>query len=206
MHFIKSLFPIVVSCLFAIACKETVKKTTLISIPKTTAIYVQPFSDIAVKDVQIVVTEIKKVFHPVYLLPAKPIPQSAFTKPRNRYRADSLLRIIKKATADNCKTIALTTKDISTSKKNIPDYGVMGLGYTPGKACVVSTFRLNKRYMLHQLYKVAIHELGHTFGLPHCLKSTCYMRDAEGGNPLQDEVAFCESCKKYLLDRGWTLE
>ncbi len=197
-------------CICHFACKNDVitakAKNSASKKINTTAIYIQPFTDIPAKDVNIVLTEIKKVYKHVYLLPTKPIPQSAYIKSRNRYRADSLLRIIKKATAPNCKTIALTTKDISTSKKNIPDYGVMGLGHTPGRACVVSTYRLNKRYMLHQLYKVAIHELGHTFGLPHCPNPNCYMRDAEGGNPLQDEVDFCVNCKNFLVSEGWTLK
>jgi archaemetzincin len=194
-----------VCTLFVTSCKDVENKINVKPNKKITAIYIQPFSDIPAKDVNTVLTEIKKVIGPVYLLPAKPIPLSAYTKLNNRYRADSLLRIISSATASNCKTIALTTKDISASKKGIIDFGVMGLGYTPGRACVVSTFRLNKKYMLHQLYKVAIHELGHTFGLPHCINTYCYMRDAKGGNPLQEEVSFCDSCKNYLVGYGWNL-
>jgi archaemetzincin len=54
-----------------------------------------------------------------------------------------------------------------------------------------------------QFYKVALHELGHTEGLQHCPIKSCLMRDAEGGNPLDDETAFCTACKKYLQTKNW---
>lgn len=60
------------------------------------------------------------------------------------------------------------------------DFGVMGLGYRPGKACVASSFRLNKENLDEQFYKIAIHELGHTQGLSHCPEKMCFMRSAEG--------------------------
>lgn len=73
----------------------------------------------------------------------------------------------------------------------------MGLGYCPGKACVASSFRLSPQKRQQQFFKVAIHELGHTQGLAHCAIKTCLMRDAEGGNHLDEETDFCQKCKAY---------
>ena len=81
----------------------------------------------------------------------------------------------------------------------------MGLGYTPGQACVVSTYRLAASGRDSQLYKVAVHELGHTQGLQHCKDTTCFMRDAEGGNHLDAEKGFCPDCKRFLRNKGWRL-
>jgi archaemetzincin len=81
----------------------------------------------------------------------------------------------------------------------------MGLGYCPGTACIASSYRLKKGNKLTQFYKVAIHELGHTQGLPHCSTKTCLMRDAEGGNPIDEENDFCPKCKKVLIAAGWAL-
>ena len=92
---------------------------------------------------------------------------------------------------------------ISTTKNEIKDFGVMGLGFRPGNACVASSFRLSKQNKLDQLFKVAIHELGHTQGLPHCEVKTCFMRDAEGKNQTNDEKEFCSSCKIKLEKKGW---
>lgn len=54
-----------------------------------------------------------------------------------------------------------------------------------------------------QLFKVAIHELGHTEGLPHCPVKSCFMRDSEGRNPTNEEKEFYPKCKKQLIDKGW---
>ncbi|MBC7425020.1 MAG: matrixin family metalloprotease [Bacteroidia bacterium] len=105
----------------------------------------------------------------------------------------------------NHKILALTTYDISTTKNNIVDYGLMGLGFRPGNACVASSFRLSDKNKKEQLFKIAIHELGHTFGLPHCPDTHCYMRDAKGKNHTNELTGFCSSCKNVLLDAGWKL-
>ena len=57
-----------------------------------------------------------------------------------------------------------------------------------------------------QLFKVSIHELGHTQGLPHCVVKYCFMRDAEGRNPTNDEKDFCPACKTFLKQKGWNFE
>lgn len=33
-------------------------------------------------------------------------------------------------------------EDIATKKGSVDNYGIMGLGYQPGNACIVSAFRL----------------------------------------------------------------
>ena len=82
----------------------------------------------------------------------------------------------------------------------------MGLGFEPGNACVVSTYRLSRNNLLNQLDKLTLHELGHTQGLPHCNKKECFMRDAEGGNYFDEETSFCQSCKSFLKSKGWQLK
>jgi archaemetzincin len=32
------------------------------------------------------------------------------------------------------------------------------------------------------------------------------MRDAEGGNPTDEETGFCPSCKEFLIRKGWQLK
>jgi len=81
----------------------------------------------------------------------------------------------------------------------------MGLGDQPGNACVLSTYRLSKTNLLSQLNKLALHELGHTQGLPHCDNQKCFMRDAEAGNHFDEETDFCDSCKSFLKRKGWFL-
>ncbi|SHM86011.1 zinc-dependent metalloprotease family protein [Chitinophaga sp. CF418] len=145
---------------------------------------------------------IQKISAHAELLPGIEIPAMAFYAPRNRYRADSLIRWMSRQGKANEIYVGITMQDISTTKGEYADYGVMGLGYCPGKACVVSSYRLKDK---QHFYKLVIHELGHNMGLQHCPVSTCYMRDAKGGDPTGEEKAFCEKCTAYLQKKGWKL-
>lgn len=145
---------------------------------------------------------IQKIAGHAVLLPATEIPAMAFYAPRNRYRADSLIRWMSKQAKANEIYIGITTQDISTTKGEYADYGVMGLGYCPGKACIVSSYRLKNK---QHFYKLVIHELGHNMGLQHCPVPTCYMRDAKGGDPTEEEKGFCKQCAAYLQKKGWNL-
>lgn len=131
-----------------------------------------------------------------------PLPASAFYPPRGRYRADSLIHWMSRQAKSNEVLLGITTVDISTTKEGKPDWGVMGLGFCPGNAAVASSFRMKNK---PAFWKVAIHELGHTAGLPHCPVKTCFMRDADGGNPTAEETAFCPKCRAVLVKAGWSV-
>lgn len=164
---------------------------------------VQPLGNISTSLVQQMVDTLRKYYQYIKVLPAISLPQQAFYPARQRYRADSLIVFLQQQTPDNHATIGITNVDISTSKGSIKDWGVMGLGFCPGKACIASGYRLNKTTISSQLFKVAIHELGHTQGLKHCSVSYCFMQDAKGGNPTNAETDFCPSCKTTLVAKGW---
>ena len=56
----------------------------------------------------------------------------------------------------------------------------------PGQAAVVSSYRLRRKakdraHVQFRVASTAVHEVGHTFGLPHCPEQRCVMQDAEGG-------------------------
>jgi archaemetzincin len=186
------------------SCQE--KEETAMVKTQALIITIQPFSDIPDEEVNYVYSELHKVYPNLVIAKKMKLPQSAYYKPRNRYRADSLIRYLRSITPVTHVTIGLTSKDISHTKGDMEDYGIMGLGYRPGNACVVSTFRVSKENKLKQFFKFCIHELGHTAGLDHCPEKTCFMRDAEGGNPSDEEVDFCPGCKSYLMLKGWNLK
>jgi len=167
---------------------------------------IQPLGDISPALVNNVYRNLKNINPHAILSIAVPLPASAYFQPRNRYRADSLLDFLRKKGNADTVIVGLTNRDISTTKGNIADWGVMGLCRQPGDACVVSTFRLNPTRLNVQFYKVILHELGHTAGLPHCPDPHCLMRDAEGGNHLDEETGFCPKCNAYLHSKGWKLQ
>lgn len=197
----KSIVVLFVISLF-IGCKQGKNNQDLL-LQKHITIVVQPFNGIDSALVNAVVIELKKVYPAVKSNSKINLPKSALNHNKTRYRADSLIHFLRKTVATNEVVISLTTSDISTTKINVQDWGVMGLGFCPGNACIASTFRLDKNNVANQLFKVAIHELGHTQGLPHCPKKFCFMRDAEGKNPTNEEKNFCKDCKAFLQQKGW---
>lgn len=136
----------------------------------------------------------------VRVLSLEPMPSEAYFAPRKRYRADKLISILQKSAGDGEVYVGITEKDISTTKGKVTDWGVMGLGFKPGKGCVASSFRVKDK---RNFPKVVVHELGHTMGLPHCASDGCLMQDAEGKDKLAGLNGFCVSCSKYLRAKGW---
>jgi len=171
-------------------------------------IIIQPFSDFPSKEIINIEKEIKKYYPRVSINKPIDLPKNCLNKPKTRYRADSLIKFLNHNTNNGCVTIGLTTKDISTTKEKILDWGIFGLGSCPGKSCVASTFRIkgkNKFEKFEKLVKVAVHELGHTQGLKHCAVDACLMRDAKGKDHLNEEKEFCINCKNVLIKKGWKL-
>lgn len=200
----KLLFQLFLLLLFA-SCKTQHKKEQHTINTKRPVVILQPlqFSDTA--SLQLLRDSIEAFYNAtVYIAPNKNFPDHLYYKPRNRYRADRIIHWLRMNIADSVRTVAgITSLDVSTTKNNVYDYGVMGLGYSPGHACVVSTFRAaktarNKNHLQQRLLKLVIHELGHNFGLTHCSKKACYMVDAEGQMKLDEERFLCEQCKKKM--------
>jgi archaemetzincin len=168
-------------------------------------IVIQPLGNFELEQSNKILSEIKTINPNVVLRATIPFPENAYYKPRHRYRADSIIKNLKNHIGKDSVIVGLSHSDISTTKNGIKDWGVMGLGYRPGKSCVVSDFRVSAKNKKQQFYKLVLHELGHTAGLPHCKVKTCLMRDAEGGNPLDEEKDFCKNCTSFLKSKGWQL-
>ena len=193
-----TLFSLIFSCEKS---KENVAKNQ-----EMVTILIQPFEDIKPKQLAEIYENIRKIYPNVKVLEPIKFPENGYYKPRSRYRADSIIKFLKLRTPENSVTIGLTNKDISATKGKIADFGIMGLGYRPGSACVASSFRLNSKNRNEQFYKIAIHELGHTQGLKHCPEKTCFMRDAEGKNHTDEETDFCKNCKIALIIKHWEFD
>ncbi|MDI9309733.1 MAG: matrixin family metalloprotease [Limnohabitans sp.] len=185
----------------AFGCDKSIKNNSI----SEKTILVQPFEDFSEKKYQATFKNLKKIYPNLKLLKPVKFPEESWNEIKTRRRADYLLKFLNKIAGDNQLIIGLTSKDISTTKGDKKDWGVFGLGNCPGKACVASDYRL-KGNKSEKLFKVAIHELGHTEGLSHCPTKNCFMRDAEGKDHLNEETEFCKSCKENLLSNGWKLK
>lgn len=185
---------ILIAICFLLSCKQQPK-----------VLVIQPLGDFPVVQAEKVLEEVSHLYPYTMMKKNIPFPARAYYKERGRYRADTLIRFLKENIGEDSVIVGLSSKDISTTKNGVKDWGIMGLGYRPGNSCVVSTYRLSDKSREEQFFKVVLHEIGHTQGLNHCPEQTCFMRDAEGGNPLDEETGFCERCKDKMKAKGWQL-
>ena len=187
-----------------LACNHDGKKSKSVVVPiapiTTVRIRIIPLGKQSSCFNQQTFSRIKQYVSNAVLERAEPMPKMAYYKPRDRYRADSIIHWLKGRAGNDEVIIGVTAQDISTTKDSHEDWGVMGLGYWPGKACVVSSHRVRNK---SNFYKVILHEMGHNMGLDHCNVKMCFMRDAEGHDTTDEEKDFCEKCKGILRSKGW---
>ena len=168
---------------------------------------IQPLGTLDATLVRAVASRIRETFLVnVVVLASLPLPESAFYRPRNRYRGERLLGWLDDhGTPQATKIIGLLASDISVTKGQFYDWGVMGVAGLNRRAGVVSEHRLARQsapsdVVARRMTQVAVHELGHTFGLPHCSEAHCIMNDAEGSMAAVDASSgsFCARCRARL--------
>lgn len=143
-------------------------------------------------------------------LPRRPLPTEAYYAPRGRYRADKILDYLDsqaKSLPEGARCdvmVGITTVDISTTKGEHKDWGVLGLGTIGGQSAVVSSFRMRKRATMRQRSKRMVstvnHEIGHVLGAPHGGAPGCLMNDAKGTvKTIDDEHGLlCEESRAII--------
>ncbi|MBM4372089.1 MAG: matrixin family metalloprotease [Deltaproteobacteria bacterium] len=183
--------------------------------PASFKVGIQPLGSYREVDARVVRQALRDVYgFDVRILEPLAMPPVAYYKPRNRHRADRLLAVLdglRQEAARACElVVGLTRQDISTTKGDVKDWGIFGLGQIHGTACVVSAYRLirglGKKEAdkgLRRVVKVAIHEVGHVLGLHHCPTPGCVMNDAEGTVKTVDRETglLCPACQRFLRAR-----
>jgi len=139
------------------------------------------------------------------------LPKQAWYPKRKRWRAEKLLDFLDRLdTGDAWRVTGLTEAPISTTKGDVKDWGIAGLGSINGKSSVLTAYLFRKikskkpkRYRRF-VENLVLHEVGHTFGLEHCPLERCIMADAKGNAIRAATLSinqFCPRCTKWLGER-----
>lgn len=144
------------------------------------------------------------------IIPPRKPPEYAYDRGRLQYNAKLILRrLISQVPRDAFKFMGVAEVDLFVP---ILQY-VFGVAQMEGPCSLISVYRLrpqfyerppNRALFLERLQKTALHELGHCFGLTHCINRHCVMYSS---TRIQDtdskEIDFCPTCKGLFQ---WYLE
>ncbi|HEC35261.1 MAG TPA: hypothetical protein ENI39_01860 [Anaerolineae bacterium] len=138
---------------------------------------------------------------------AIPLPGAGYDPRRRQYRGDALLivlRLLPHPTAS--RLLGLADADCFAPRLNF----VFGQATAGGREAFVALPRLRPSFyglpddellFRQRVLKEAVHELGHTWGLPHCPDRCCVMHFS---NSLHDtdvkEAGFCSRCEERLKE------
>ena len=131
--------------------------------------------------------------------------KDAFDPSRVQYNSSLILQqLIMKPPLDAEKLLGVMEVDLFIPILTF----VFGEAQLKGTGAVVSTHRLHNRFYglpedrevtTDRLLKEAVHELGHTFGLIHCLQNKCVMNSSTYVENIDQKPAeLCPLCQKSV--------
>ncbi len=126
----------------------------------------------------------------------------AFNPARGQYHSTEILRkLLDGRPTDSAKVLAVTELDLYIPVLTF----VFGEAHLENGLALVSTHRLRQEFyglppepalLAERLLKESLHELGHTYGLRHCLKYECVMSSSNAVERIDlKEAEFCPKCR-----------
>jgi archaemetzincin len=176
--------------------------------PKDKIIAVQPFGGVSEDLLEVVDAAVQSIYQiQTEKLPNQPMPEEAYDPRRGQHNCYPVLKLLNKLKPEHAvKIIGVTDVDLFIP---ILTY-VFGEAELGGHATIISTHRLAKDkngeslplgQVLERTAKIAIHELAHTFRLPHCKQDGCLMGSFPALKNIDEtESQFCRYCQMFLKD------
>lgn len=130
---------------------------------------------------------------------------AAFDPHRRQYNSTVILSdLLAALPSKDSKLIGITSLDLFIPVLTF----VFGEAQLGGNVAVTSTYRLHNAFyglpedpdlLLDRLHKEAVHEVGHTFGLTHCVDHRCVMHSSTFVEDIDLKGAkFCSGCRARL--------
>jgi archaemetzincin len=153
--------------------------------PSDSVIYLLPVGDLPEKMLSPVIQAVEKAYgYPCLVHPALPLPLNSYDPDRNQYYSTAILkRMLKHLPKNALKVLGITSVDLFIPIMKF----IFGEAQFKGRGALFSVYRLRPEFyglepdwgtLVFRCTKEAIHELGHTFGLPHCLQPDCVMHSS----------------------------
>ena len=131
----------------------------------------------------------------------------ALDQRRGQYESTAILRmLLKEHKTHRGHVLGVTTVDLYVPMLSF----LFGHAQLEGKVALVSLARLRQEFYglkpdhplaLERLQKEAAHELGHTFGMKHCLNAQCCMSLSTAIEQVDTKRAeFCGGCRSLLRE------
>jgi archaemetzincin len=137
-------------------------------------------------------------------LTALPEPASALDAARGQWSATEILKALLPRARSRERLLGVTERDLFVPVLSF----VYGQAQLRGPVAVVSLARLRPEFfglppdpalLARRALTEAVHELGHTFGLVHCLERRCPMALSLGLEDLDSKGAWpCPTCEELL--------
>lgn len=136
----------------------------------------------------------------------------AFDQTRNQYHVSRLLTdLIRDPPPDALRVVGIAEVDLF-----LPIFTFLfGEAQLNGVGSILSTHRLHNSFYglphnpdlyAERLRKETVHELGHTFGLIHCIDPACVMRSSTYVEDVDQKTGdFCDHCRIQLSAKLETL-
>jgi archaemetzincin len=173
-----------------------------------TRIQLLPLGPVAPELLSALVSGIAEEFHlRCQLLPPEPNPEFAFNLTRQQYSSTEILASLTQrfnGKLQNDRILAVTSVDLYIPILTF----VFGEAQLHGGCAIVSAHRLRQEFYglppdpkihQHRLLKESIHELGHTFTIPHCEDYECVMAPSHAVEWIDLKTArFCSACRSNL--------
>lgn len=143
-----------------------------------------------------------------------PLPQEAHSRSRQQYQSETILSsIVDWARKHNSFDNALGILDVDIFARGLSF--VFGEAEHSGKAALISLWRLKQEFyqkkpdeelLIERGTKEAVHELGHAFGLKHCVNPFCVMYFSNSiFETDRKQTLFCNKCylkTMMITDKG----